>query len=172
MRPHTLHKPPPTTYRRAWVLAVAVSAAALVVAGCAARTTTPASTPTTVPSASPVSPRPASVAPTDRTESAGATEASEAVPAGARCAVSPATGPAGSRTTLTCSGFAPSEAVAISFLAEVLTTTRATAKGDVTSSFQVPSGFAGAHYPGRKDTFRAEGRQSARSASATFTVTG
>jgi hypothetical protein len=35
----------------------------------------------------------------------------------------------------------------------------------------VPSGFAGSHYPGRKDTFQAKGRQSGTVASATFTVT-
>jgi hypothetical protein len=33
----------------------------------------------------------------------------------------------------------------------------------------VPSGFAGSHYPGRKDTFQAKGRQSSKVASATFT---
>jgi hypothetical protein len=53
-----------------------------------------------------------------------------------------------------------------------LTTTKATANGDVTSSFNVPSGFAGSHYPGRQNTFQVKGRQSGRIASATFTVTG
>jgi hypothetical protein len=42
----------------------------------------------------------------------------------------------------------------------------------VAASFAVPSGFAGSHYPGRKDTFQAKGRQSGKAASATFTVTG
>jgi hypothetical protein len=54
----------------------------------------------------------------------------------------------------------------------VLTTARATTGGDVAASFAVPSGFAGSHYPGRKDTFQAKGRQSGRVAPATFTVTG
>jgi hypothetical protein len=54
----------------------------------------------------------------------------------------------------------------------VLVTAKATAGGQVAASFAVPSGFAGSHYPGRKDTFQAKGRQSAKVASATFTVTG
>ena len=55
---------------------------------------------------------------------------------------------------------------------EALATTKATTSGEVTASFAVPSGFAGSHYPGRKDTFQANGRQSGTDASATFTVTG
>jgi hypothetical protein len=74
--------------------------------------------------------------------------------------------------TLSCRGFAPSEQVAITFGAEVLAATRATAGGQVAARFAVPSGFAGSHYPGRKDTFRAKGRQSGTVASGTFTVTG
>ena len=173
MRSPTLRQTPlatAMTHRRDRLLAV-VLFGALVVAGCTASATTPASTPTTIPSASPASSRPASVAPTDRTEESQTTGASGAVPSRARCAISPASGLAGSRTTLTCGGFAPSE-VAISFLAEVLTTKQATANGDVTASFPVPSGFAGSHYPGRKDTFQAKGHQSGKVASATFTVTG
>jgi hypothetical protein len=54
----------------------------------------------------------------------------------------------------------------------VLVTAKATADGEVAASFAVPSGFAGSHYPGRKDTFRAKGRQSGTVASATYTVTG
>jgi hypothetical protein len=54
----------------------------------------------------------------------------------------------------------------------VLATTKATAGGEVAASFAVPSGFAGSHYPGRKDAFQAKGRQSGKVASATFTVTG
>jgi hypothetical protein len=54
----------------------------------------------------------------------------------------------------------------------MLATTQATAGGEVTASFAVPSGFAGSHYPGRKDTFQAKGRQSGKASSATFTVTG
>ena len=62
--------------------------------------------------------------------------------------------------------------VAITFGATVLATARASAGGEVAASFAVPSGFAGSHYPGRKDTFQAKGRQSGKVASATFTVTG
>jgi hypothetical protein len=93
-------------------------------------------------------------------------------PARASCVLSPTRGPAGSRVTLSCRGFAPSEPVAITFGAEVLASAKATAGGEVTARFAVPSGFAGAHYPGRKDRFQAKGRQSGTVASGTFTVTG
>jgi hypothetical protein len=95
-----------------------------------------------------------------------------ASPAKASCALSPTRGLAGSRVTLSCRGFAPSEPVAVTFGAEVLAITKASAGGQVAASFAVPSGFAGSHYPGRKDTFQAKGRQSGTVASATFTVTG
>jgi hypothetical protein len=95
-----------------------------------------------------------------------------ASPAKATCALAPTTGLAGSRVTLSCRGFTPSEPVDVTFGAEVLAATRATAGGEVTARFAVPSGFAGSHYPGRKDTFQAKGRQSGTVASATFTVTG
>jgi hypothetical protein len=95
-----------------------------------------------------------------------------AVPAQARCTLSPSTGPAGSRVTLSCRGFAPSEGVDVTFGATVLATAKATGDGDVVTSFAVPSGFAGSHYPGRRDTFRTKGRQSGKVASAMFTVTG
>jgi hypothetical protein len=90
----------------------------------------------------------------------------------ATCAVSPTAGPAGSTTTLTCRAFAASEAVTITFGAETLAVARATASGGVAASFAVPDGFAGSHYPGRRDTFRAKGERSGKVASATFTVTG
>jgi hypothetical protein len=95
-----------------------------------------------------------------------------AVPAKAACAVAPRMGLAGSRVTLSCRGFAGSERVDVTFGAEVLATAKATAGGEVSASFAVPSGFAGSHYPGRKDTFQVKGRQSGKVASATFTVTG
>jgi hypothetical protein len=90
----------------------------------------------------------------------------------AACAVAPRTGLAGSRVTLSCRGFAGSERVDVTFGAVVLASARATAGGQVVASFAVPSGFAGSHYPGRKDPFQAKGRQSGKVASATFTVTG
>jgi hypothetical protein len=93
-------------------------------------------------------------------------------PAKASCVLSPTTGLAGSRVTLSCRGFAGSERVDVTFGAEVLAATRATAGGQVAARFAVPSGFAGSHYPGRKDTFQAKGRHSGTVASATFTVTG
>jgi hypothetical protein len=147
------------------IIATVVFVATLAVTGCASRTADqtaaasssgPSSVPTTNPTAA----------------STGTTTATVASPAKARCAVAPNTGLAGSRVTLTCRGFAPSESVAITFGAEALATTKATTSGEVTASFAVPSGFAGSHYPGRKDTFQAKGRQSGKAASATFTVTG
>jgi hypothetical protein len=93
-------------------------------------------------------------------------------PAQATCVLSPTMGLAGSRVSMSCRGFAPSEQVAITFGAEALASAKATAGGEVAARFAVPSGFAGAHYPGRKDTFRAKGRQSGTVAPATFTVTG
>jgi hypothetical protein len=120
-----------------------------------------------------VSSRPSSVTTTRPTAgSTGTTTATVATPANATCAISPKEGPAGSRVTLTCRGLAASEQVDVIFGAEVLATTKATAGGEVASSFAVPSGFAGSHYPGRRDTFQAKGRQSGKAASATFTVTG
>jgi hypothetical protein len=104
-----------------------------------------------------------------KTASATFTVASQANPT---CVLSPKAGLAGSPVTLSCRGFTPSEQVAIAFGATVLATARASAGGEVAASFAVPSGFAGSHYPGRKDTFQAKGRQSGKVASATFTVTG
>jgi hypothetical protein len=155
------------------IIATVVFVAALAVTGCASRTTdqpaTPASAalssvPTTPPTA--VSTRHPTAASTPTTT------ATVVTPANATCAVSPTTGPAGSRVTLTCRRFAGSEPVAITFEATVLTTTKATTSGEVAALFAVPGGFAGSHYPGRKDTFQATGRQSGKAASATFTVTG
>jgi hypothetical protein len=73
---------------------------------------------------------------------------------------------------LSCRGFAASERVDVTFGATVLATAKASSGGEVAASFAVPSGFAGSHYPGRKDTFRAKGRQSETVASGTYTVTG
>jgi hypothetical protein len=163
---HTAPLDPATTARRPRIIATTVVVAAtLAVTGCTAHATTRPS-PAPVTSAPPVTSASRTPASTETTRTTGA------IPARARCALSPTAGPAGSRTTLTCSGFAPSEPVAVRFAAVVLTTTSATATGTVRSSLQVPDGFAGSHYPGRQDTFRVEGRRSGRVASATFTVTG
>jgi hypothetical protein len=54
----------------------------------------------------------------------------------------------------------------------VVAAAKATAGGQLATSFAVPSGFAGSHYPGRKDAFQAKGRHSGTVASVTFTVTG
>jgi hypothetical protein len=151
------------------IITTVVFAAALAVTGCASRTADQ--------TAAPASSAPSSVTTTtstaaSTTRSTPASTTTVAVPAKATCAVAPTAGLAGSRVTLTCRRFAPSEPVAITFGAAVLATTKATTSGAVTASFAVPSGFAGSHYPGRKDTFQAKGRQSGKAASATFTVTG
>ena len=147
------------------IIATVVFVATLAATGCASHTANQ--------TAAPVSSRPTSVTTTRPTAgSTGTTTATVATPANATCAISPKEGPAGSRVTLTCRGFAASKQVDVIFGAEVLATTKATAGGEVASSFAVPSGFAGSHYPGRRDTFQAKGRQSGKAASATFTVTG
>jgi hypothetical protein len=155
------------------IIATVMLTAALAVAGCASRTTDQTSSPVSSGPSSVTSTHPIAGSTTQQT--AGSTEttnSSGAVAAKATCAISPKAGPAGSRVTLTCRGFAASEQVDISFLAQVLTTTKTTTGGNVAASFAVPSGFAGSHHPGRKDTFQAKGRQSGKVASATFAVTG
>jgi hypothetical protein len=146
-------------------IATAVVVAALAVTGCTSRTAAPgpsgsSSVPTTQPTAAPTAGSP------------GTTTTPLAVPANPSCALSPNRGPAGARVTLSCRGFAPSEGVNVIFGATVLASAKATTGGQVAASFAVPSGFAGSHYPGRKDTFQAKGRQSGTVASATYTVTG
>jgi hypothetical protein len=153
------------------IIATAAVVAALAVTGCTSRTadqtaapasSAPSSVPTTQPTA----------AATTRSTAGSAETTTLVTPANASCALSPITGLAGSRVTLSCRGFAGSERVDVTFGAEVLAAARATAGGEVAARFAVPSGFAGSHYPGRKDTFQAKGRQSGMVASATFTVTG
>jgi hypothetical protein len=61
--------------------------------------------------------------------------------ANARCTVSPNTGPAGSRVTLSCREFAGSERVDVTFGAEVLATAKASTGGEVAASFAVPDLF-------------------------------
>jgi hypothetical protein len=151
------------------IAATAAVVVALAVTGCSSRSANQ--------TAAPTSSAPSSVPTTQPTThstdgSAETTTTTLVTPANASCALSPTRGPAGARVTLSCRGFAPSERVEVTFGATVLATTKATAGGQVAASFAVPSGFAGSHYPGRKDTFQAKGRQSRKVASATFTVTG
>jgi hypothetical protein len=151
------------------IAATTVVVAALAVTGCSSRsadqTAAPASSaPSSVPTTQPTTRSTAGSAETTTTPLV--------IPAKASCALSPTKGLAGARAALSCRGFAPSERVEVSFGATVLATAKATAGGQVAASFAVPSGFAGSHYPGRKDTFQAKGRQSGTVASATFTVTG
>ena len=150
------------------IIATAVFIAALAVTGCtsrsadqtaAASSSSASSVPTTNLTAG------ATTQPT-----AGSTGTTTPTTASPRCALSPTTGPAGSRVTLACRGFAPSEPVEVSFGATVLTTAKATTGGQLAASFAVPSGFAGSTIPGRHDSFQAKGRRSGRIASATFTV--
>jgi hypothetical protein len=150
-------------------IATAVIVAALAITGCASRSADQ----TAAASSSVPTTNPAAASTTQPTAgSTGTTTATTVTPANPRCALSPNTGPAGARVTLSCRRFAPSEQVEVSFGATVLTTAKATTSGQIAASFAVPSGFAGSHYPGRKDTFQAKGRQSGKVASATFTVTG
>ena len=146
------------------IIATVIVVATLAGTGCASRSAHQPGTPSSGAS---------SVTTTQPTAaSTGSTTATVTSPVTASCAVSPKSGPAGSRVTLTCRRFAPSEQVDVSFGATVLATAKASAGGEVVALFAVPSGFAGSHYPGRKDTFQAKGRQSGKAASATFTVTG
>jgi hypothetical protein len=151
------------------IIAATAVVVALAVIGCSSRSADQ--------TAAPASSAPSSVSTTQPTTrstagSAETTTTTLVTPAKASCALSPTRGPAGARVTLSCRGFAPSERVEVTFGAEVLAAVKATAGGQVAASFAVPSGFAGSHYPGRKDTFQAKGRQSGTVASATFTVTG
>jgi hypothetical protein len=151
------------------IIAATAVVVALAVTGCSSRSANQ--------TAAPTSSAPSSVPTTQPTThstagSAETTTTTLVTPAKASCALSPTTGLAGSRVTLSCRGFAGSEPVEVTFGATVLATAKATTGGQVAASFAVPSGFAGSHYPGRKDTFQAKGRQSGKVASATFTVTG
>jgi hypothetical protein len=149
------------------IIATAAVVAALAVTGCTSRTADQSAAPaSSAPSSAPTT------QPTTRSTagSAASTTTTLVTPANATCALSPARGPAGARITLACRGFAPSERVQVTFGATVLATAKATAGGQVAASFAVPSGFAGSTIPGRKDTFQAKGRQSGKTASATFTV--
>ena len=155
------------------IIATVVFVAALAVTGCASRTADQTVAPAPAAPSSVTTTHPTAASTTRPTVgSTGTTTATVATPANPTCALSPNTGPAGSQVTLTCRRFALSEPVVITFGATVLATTKATSGGQVTASFAVPSGFAGSHYPGRKDAFQAKGRQSGKVASATFTVTG
>ena len=153
------------------IIATAVIVAALAGTGCAS----PSADQTAAASSSGPSSGPArkpTAASTTQPTAGSTMTTTTGTPANPTCAISPNTGPAGARVTLSCRGFAPSEPVDVRFGAEVLAAAKATADGQVAASFVVPSGFAGSHYPGRKDTFQAKGRQSGKVASATFTVTG
>jgi hypothetical protein len=141
------------------IIATAVFVAALAVTGCTSRTDQPVAPVSSGPSSVPTTQPTAATTTHSTAGSAGTTTTTVATPANARC-------------TLSCRGFAPSEQVAVTFGATVLATATATAGGEVAASFAVPSGFAGSHYPGRKDTFQAKGHQSGKVGSGTFTVTG
>ena len=155
------------------IIATAVVVAALTVTGCASRSADQTAAASSSGRSSASTTNPTAGATTQPTAgSTGTTTATTATSANPRCTLSPSTGPAGARVTLSCRGFAPSEQVDVSFGATVLTNAKATTSGQIAASFAVPSGFAGSHYPGRKDTFQAKGRQSGKVASATVTVTG
>ena len=154
------------------IIAAVVVVASLAVTGCSSGTADQTAAPgSSAQSSVPTTQLTATATTHSEGESAGTTTTMR-TSAKATCVLSPNRGPAGAQVMLSCRGFAPSERVDVTFGAEVLAAAKATASGQVAASFTVPSGFAGSHYPGRKDTFQAKGRQSSTVASATFTVTG
>jgi hypothetical protein len=153
------------------IIATVVFVASLAVTSCTSGSADQTAAPgSSAPSS--VSTTQLTAAATTHSKAAAGTTTTVLTSAKASCVLSPNRGPAGARVILSCRGFAPSERVDVAFGAEVLAAAKATASGQVAASFAVPSGFAGSHYPGRKDTFQAKGRQSSTVASATFTVTG
>jgi hypothetical protein len=154
------------------IIATVVVVATLAVTSCSAGTADQTAAPgSSAPSSVPTTQLTAA-ATTQTTAASAGTTTTVRTSAKATCVLSPNRGPAGARVLLSCRGFAPAERVAVTFGAAVLAAAKATASGQVAASFPVPSGFAGSHYPGRRDTFQAKGRQSGTVASATFTVTG
>jgi hypothetical protein len=153
------------------IIATAIFVLAMAVTGCTSRSADQTAAPaSSAPSSAPTTQPPTTAATRTTAGTARTTTTTLASPTKASCALSPTRGPAGARVTLSCRGFAPSEQVDVTFGATVLTTAKATASGQATAAFAVPSGFAGSTIPGRKDTFQAKGRQSGKTASATFTV--
>jgi hypothetical protein len=148
------------------IIATAIFVLTIAVTGCSSRSADQ----TAAPASSAATTQPTAAATRTTAGTAGTTTTTVAGPTKASCALSPTRGPAGARVTLSCGGFAPSEQVEVTFGATVLTTAKATASGQATAAFAVPSGFAGSTIPGRKDTFQAKGRESGKTASATFTV--
>jgi hypothetical protein len=71
---------------------------------------------------------------------------------------------------MSCHNFSAGEAVTIRWNGNDLTSTTADSDGSLSTSVETPGGFAGANTPGRVFTLRAEGQQSGRHASASFTV--
>jgi hypothetical protein len=152
------------------IIATAVVIAALAVTGCTSRSADQTAAPaSSAPSSAPTT-QPTTAATNRTTAGTAGTTAATVSPTKATCALSPTRGPAGARVTLSCRGFAPSEGVEVTFGATVLARAKATASGQATAAFAVPSGFAGSTIPGRNDTFQAKGRQSGKTASATFTI--
>src|SRR5215217_4411031 len=153
------------------IITTAAVVIALAVTGCTSRTADQTAAPaSSAPSSAPTTSLTTAATTRPTAGSAATTITTRAVPANTSCALSPNTGSAGSRVTLSCHGFAPSEPVDVSFGATVLASAKATTSGQVAASFAVPTDFAGSTIPGRKDTFQAKGRQSRKAASATFTV--
>jgi hypothetical protein len=152
------------------IIATAIVVLAIAVTGCTSRSADQTAAPaSSAPSSAPTT-QPTTAATNRTTAGTAGTTAATVSPTKATCALSPTRGPAGARVTLSCRGFAPSEGVDVTFGATVLATAKATASGQATAAFAVPSGFAGSTIPGRNDTFQAKGRQSGKTASATFTI--
>jgi hypothetical protein len=93
-------------------------------------------------------------------------------PAPAACSVSPRTGHAGSTVRMSCEGFSAGEDVTITWDGNNLAAATTDEEGSLSTSVDIPGGFAGADLPGRVFTLRAGGQRSGRHASASFTVEG
>jgi beta-lactam-binding protein with PASTA domain len=93
-------------------------------------------------------------------------------PLPAACSVSPRSGSSGSTVRMSCEGFAAGEDVTITVDGDNVRTKTADGDGSLSTSVEIPGGFAGADLPGRVFTLRAEGQRSGKHASADFTIEG
>jgi hypothetical protein len=71
---------------------------------------------------------------------------------------------------MSCDGFSAGETVTIRWGGNQLVSTVADADGSLSTSVEIPGGFAGANNPGRVYTLDAKSQHSGRHASASFIV--
>jgi hypothetical protein len=113
------------------IIATAILVAALAVTGCTSRSTDQTAAPSSSAPSSASTTQPTAATTRSTAGTAGTTTTTLAAPTKATCALSPTRGPAGTRVTLSCRGFAPSEEVDVTFGATVLATAKATTNGQV-----------------------------------------